>query len=942
MIFENLNVDECLIVNDDILMHYGMPRRSGRYPWGSGENPFQRTEDFLARIDKLKKNGYSEKAIADDLGLTILQYRTQKSLASAERRQLLVERAESLKADGLNNTEIARAMGFKNDSSVRSLLNKDSKNNMNQALETADFIREQIDSKGMIDIGKGVESELHISKERLDQALYILELEGYKIYGGRVPQVTNKGQMTTIKVIGPPDTEHKDIFNFEKVSTLQDYISPDGGDTFEKAYVYPKSMDISRLKVRYAEEGGDQMDGVIQLRRGVPDLSLGDSVYSQVRILVDGDRYLKGMAVYSDDMPKGVDVIFNTNKSKGTPVRDTLKEIKDDPNNPFGSLIKAGISDPDIPHSKGGQSYYYDKNGNKQLSLINKRADEGDWSDWKEGLPSQFLGKQSIGLIKKQLSETIKNKDIEYKEIIQLTNPSVKKAMLETFANDCDSAAVHLKAASLPRTKHQVILPIPSMKDTECYAPNYKNGEKLALIRFPHGGTFEIPIVTVNNKQTEAVKMLGKNPKDVICINAKVASILSGADFDGDTVMAIPTGGKINIKSKPPLKELEGFDTKMAYGGTKSKNKEGQEVYIRNGKEYKIMRNTQNEMGRISNLITDMTLKGATDKELSRAVKHSMVVIDAEKHKLDYQQSYKDNQIAVLKRKYLGDINPETGNYSEGASTLLSRAKSEKSILKTQGSPKVNIKGTRHYDPTRPEGALLYKNATNKDGSPASYINKAGKEINRTQRTTKMADVDDARILISKNNTQVEQYYAQYANHMKALANSARKESIFTKPIPLNREAQNKYKVEVKSIKANILMAEKNAPRERKAQLLANSIIQNKKKDNPDMTKSEIKKAEQQALTYARNKVGAKRYVVPINDREWSAIQAGAVSATVLNKVIKYADVDVLRQRATPKPKATVTKAMEQRIKSMASRGYTNSEISEALSISASTVSNYL
>ena len=27
--------------NDDILIHYGMPRRSGRYPWGSGEDPYQ-------------------------------------------------------------------------------------------------------------------------------------------------------------------------------------------------------------------------------------------------------------------------------------------------------------------------------------------------------------------------------------------------------------------------------------------------------------------------------------------------------------------------------------------------------------------------------------------------------------------------------------------------------------------------------------------------------------------------------------------------------------------------------------------------------------------------------------------------------------------------------------------------------------------------------------
>ena len=103
-----------------------------------------------------------------------------------------------------------------------------------------------------------------------------------------------------------------------------------------------------------ADTGGQAFlmveDGIIQLRRGVKDLSLGDAKYSQVRILVDGDKYLKGMAVYSDNMPDGIDVIFNSNK---TSIEKALKPIKtDDPMNPFGSLIKPN-----------GQSYYDDPNG---------------------------------------------------------------------------------------------------------------------------------------------------------------------------------------------------------------------------------------------------------------------------------------------------------------------------------------------------------------------------------------------------------------------------------------------------------------------------------------------------------------------------------------------------------------------------------------------------
>jgi hypothetical protein len=35
-------------IAEEILMHYGMPRRSGRYPWGSGENRISVAVTFLA------------------------------------------------------------------------------------------------------------------------------------------------------------------------------------------------------------------------------------------------------------------------------------------------------------------------------------------------------------------------------------------------------------------------------------------------------------------------------------------------------------------------------------------------------------------------------------------------------------------------------------------------------------------------------------------------------------------------------------------------------------------------------------------------------------------------------------------------------------------------------------------------------------------------------
>ena len=940
---------------NDILIHYGMPRRSGRYPWGSGEDPYQHGRDFLGRIEELKKTGWTEtpENIKKEFGLSTTQYRAQKGLAKDERRMLNVARAKSLKEDGLGDSEIARKISEElgrdvNESTVRSWLNAESESRMKKARETADFIREQIDKKGMIDVGAGVSHELNISKEKLDQALAILEAEGYPVYGGRVPQVTNPSQKTTIKVVCPPGTEHKDIYNYENIHSLNEYISRDGGDTYEKKFHYPESMDSKRLMIRYKEDGGIDKDGVIELRRNVPDLSLGESRYSQVRILVDGDRYLKGMALYSDDMPDGIDVIFNTNKSKNVPMRDVLKKIKDDPDNPFGSAIK------DV--SLGGQYWYDPKTGERvsastkgaKLGLINKRADEGDWTEWKDALPSQFLAKQSRSLAKKQLDLAVADKTDEYNEISSLTNPTIKKHLLMKYADECDSAAVHLQAAALPGQKYHVIIPITSMKDTEVYAPNYENGTELALIRYPHGGTFEIPILKVNNKQPLAKKLIGTDSIDAVGINSKVAERLSGADFDGDTVMCIPTNdkaGKVKIISTPPLKGLEGFDPKTAYPERKGMK------YMKDpvtGKD-----STQMQMGIISNLITDMTLKGATQDELARAVRHSMVVIDAGKHKLDYKQSEIDNNIAALKKKYQTTIDADGREHTGGASTLLSRSKGEVSVLKRQGSPKVNLKGKAWYDPSKPEGSIVYQIADDVNYEVPKVNRRTGEVIivtkQRTQRSTKMAETDDARTLISDANTPMERLYADYANKMKDLANRARVEAANTGKIAYSKTAKATYSEEVRSLDEKLRVALMNAPRERQAQLRANAEVNAKvrraKEEGRELKNDEIKKAGQQALSRSRadvNSVSRKDRSIKITDREWEAIQSGAISENVLKKILNNADVDELRQRATPRATTTLNQAKINRIKAYSASNYTLGEIAKKLGVSVSTVSKYL
>lgn len=897
----------------DELLHYGMPRRSGRYPWGSGKDPYQHSGDFLSRVDELAKKGMSEKDIAESMGLTTSQLRIQKSLAKDERRQLEVDTAKGLREKGYSLNEIAKQMGYKNDSSVRSLLNEQSESRMKQSKQTAEFLKKQVAEKGMIDVGVGVERELGISKEKLKTALYILEMEGYEVYGGGVPQVNNPGKQTNLKVLCPPGTEHKEIFNYENVHSIQEYTSHDDGKTFE-TFKYPASFDSKRLAIRYAEDGGIEKDGLVEIRRGVEDLNLGGSHYAQVRIMVDGTHYIKGMAVYSDNLPDGVDIMFNTNKTKDKAKMDVLKPIKEDPDNPFGALIKSN-----------GQSYYTDKNGNKKLSPINKTREEGDWNEWADKLPSQFLSKQNLSLVKRQLGLASADKQAEFDEIMSLTNPTVKKALLKSFSDDCDSAAVHLYAAALPRQKYQVILPVPSMKDNEIYAPNYNDGEKVALVRYPHGGLFEIPILTVNNKHKDAKKLIGPNPKDAVCINSKVAERLSGADFDGDTAMVIPTGGSVRISSKPPLKALEGFDPKMEYP-----ERPGMK-YMKSGKTD----NTQNEMGKISNLITDMTLLGASDDELARAVRHSMVVIDAAKHKLDYKKSEADNNIKALKKKYQGHVDPETGRYSEGTGTIVSRAKGQQSVLKRQGSPIIDPETGKQSWKVADDLTYEKKVVDKKTGKVKT------KTITKTQKSTKMFETDDAYSLVSDSRNPVELAYADYANHLKALANQARKEMVTTPDIPYNPIAKAKYQREVDSLVAKANVALKNAPRERQAQTLANAIVQAKIKDNPDMTNKEKKKAGQQALDKMRRQVGAKRELVQITDKEWEAIQAGAISTNKLKTILNNADMDKVKQLAMPRSTKELSQAKINHIATLKASGYTNAQIAQKLGVSTSTIIKY-
>lgn len=890
------------------LIHEGVLRKSGRYPWGSGDNPNQRNKSFLDHVEALKKQGLSEAAISEGLGLkSTTQLRALKSVAKNAIRKDDMMMAMRLKDKGYSNGAIADRMGLKGESSVRALLNPVMQERSDQLANTTQMLREQVAEKTYLDVGTGTEYYINggISNQKMKTAIAALEEEGYKPFWVKVPQV-GTGNFTNTKILTPPGTVFPDVIkNQDKIRGVNSWTDNSGHSW--STVLPPLQINPKRVSVKYKDEGGADADGVIEIRRGVDDLSMGEARFAQVRVAVGGTHYLKGMAMYADDLPDGVDIRFNTNKDSTGNKLDAFKPLKRvylpddvkkkptgpvDDENPFGTIVRQRTS-PD---------------GKKVTSALNIVNEEGNWSSWSSKLSSQFLSKQTTALAKEQLGLRLNEKQAEYDEIMALTNPAVRKLLLEKFADGSDSSSVHLKAAALPRTRNHVILPIKSLKDTEVYAPNYKDGDRVVLVRHPHGGKFEIPELVVNNRNPDAKRLI-KNAVDAVGINARVAQRLSGADFDGDTVLVILNNNK-KVKNQPPLQGLKDFDPQMY-----KLPKDAPEMSARN---------KQLKMGDISNLITDMNIKGANDRDLAAAVRHSMVVIDAEKHHLDYKQSAKDNGIASLKVKYQSKPDGKAG----GAATIISRSSSRQDVGLRK--PRAAKDGGA-IDPATGEKVYQY--------TGEQYVNAKGKTIVKQFTSDKMTETRDARTLSS--GLPMEEVYASYANSMKSLANSARKSAFATKLIPYSPSAKVTFSKEVSTLNSKLNEALKKAPLERQAQVLANAQIRMKLDANPGTDRDELQKIKGQAITVARLRVNPTgKFSIDITPDEWKAIQAGAISNHKLTGILNNADLDTIKALATPRDRLVMNDAKVARASGMLALGYTQAEVASALGVPTSTLNS--
>lgn len=988
---ENLNPSPKL---RDELFHVGVGhddnppgRGSGRFGWGTGANPGQHQFDFLSEVKVLRKRGLTNSEIAKML-LGPKRYLKDGtpiwSNTSDLRAELAIERTRARQKEMIRATElyekfnhnasaVGREMG-KNESSIRSLLNETIAKNTTKYENTADMLRQKVEEKGMIDVSKATEYTLGCTASTKNVALSILEKEGYVTVKVSIPQPGRKDQNTNVVALVKPlpgETPKETFIRVQQnkfdIQPIENY-TPDQGITWWTPE-YPSSLSSKRVMIRYGEEGGAQKDGTIEINPKAKDLSLEGSLYAQVRIAVDDIAYMKGMAIYGleKDFPKGIDVIYNTNKKVGTPAidpnavynpendtwsgKEVLKRLKVnqstmeiDRDNPFGATIKAP-NEKDGVITRGGQHYYIDSDGKEKLSPINKIREEGEWDTWSKNLSSQFLSKQPIKLINQQIDLSLSQKKVELEEIRSLTNQVIRKKLLVDFANNCDANAVDLSVKGVKNQAFQVILPITSMKDTEVYAPRYDDGDTVALIRYPHAGTFEIPILKVNNKQEEA-KTRMKNASDAIGINEKVAAQLSGADFDGDTVVVVPlASNRLSVKAKPYYKELQSFDPKdykLPDSAPPVKN-----------------RTKQMAMGVTTNLIADMTAQAATGSEIIRAVKHSMVVIDSEKHHLDIKGSEKVNDIQSLKNKYQKGFDPETGEETTGASTIFSRAKNPTYINKrreltdtskmTQSELKKWEEGKKVYRETE---EYVKKRITDPSIMTESELEiyNSGKKVYREtnkhvqMKVKRMEVTDDAMTLVRDPNNMKEVAYAKYANELKSMANEARKEARSIKPYKVSVEARKTYANEVESLERKLRVAQSNNPRERRATMIANSMMSEKMKSNPDMDYEHQQREEVRCMTVARGMVGAKKKLVDITDSEWNAIQANAISSTKLAEILNNTDQEAFKKRATPKTQSKeLTSIQINRIISMSNSGmYTQKEIADSLGISASTVSSVI
>jgi len=838
------------------LIHYGTKRHSGRYPWGSGGNESGTTK----QIQELLNKGYSYKDIANKLGTTASEIKSYISYSKTQETNHMIHQIAAKKQHGYSNVEIAKQLGV-SEGLVRYYSNKQISEKKAASNERVDKVSKSLESildKHIgVDVGTGVNVNLNLTNSEMNKVIVGLKDKGYKVEMINVPDPTNRAITVLHQILTKESVTGRDLHQ-----SINDIVSVN----VKANKVSTGTKPISISKTRVAIKHDPSKDGMIYIRPGVKDIFIPvGKTYCQARILVGENKYLKGMAVYSDDIPKGKDVQFFHSKATDS------KALKD---------IEKGIN------IFGSNVYQYEKNGvQSAINVVGSKPGagvEGYWDGWNSArnLSTQFLAKQPPKAITERIRATKLDLAKELKDINSISNPTIKSWALENFSLALDKKAASMDVSAFPRQSNKVIFGI-DIKDNEVYAPTYNSGETIALVRYPHAGTFEIPVLKVNNNNPSGRKILG-NAIDAIGISAKSAAQLSGADYDGDTVIAIPAK---YVKATAPVKSLIDFDPRKAYpnGPTTPRITEKQK---------------QEKMGEITNLISDATIRGASVSELTRLVKHSMVVIDSYKHNLDYKQSEIDNDIASLKKKY------------RQTASIISDAKSPAYVNRELDT---SAKGRSYSLPIDSKGNIVYKESTTK-----RYKSKVDK----------ISLIDNPEKHYTSSNG-VESSYASYSEHLKNMARSARLQSAkVSKAYSVNEAAAKEYKNEIASISYKLGQFERSKAAER--QVNRKTLAKSAKSD--DTTK-----AEQIRANY-RKQYGVAP--LQLTKREAEALAKGALPKSTVVKALKA--FKGLNYSSFTKSTQATTKLQASNVKRYKNLGYNYSEIANILGISVDRVKQYL
>lgn len=238
---------------DDILVHYGTPRHSGRYPWGSGDEPYQHSLNFMSRVDECRKQGMSQVEIARSMGMKTTEYRKQISLANATINAKRMQVVTKLREKGYSPTAIEKKTGIK-ESTVRSMLKSQAAVRGDAATKNAETLKTIMKDKPYLDIGAGAEHQLGISKVQLNNAVSRLESEGYVRH--KVPVIqAGTGKQINVVALCPPGTEWKTVAqNKQNIRMIKDTYSEDGGMTADMLE-RPRSLSSKRICIKYSDQG---------------------------------------------------------------------------------------------------------------------------------------------------------------------------------------------------------------------------------------------------------------------------------------------------------------------------------------------------------------------------------------------------------------------------------------------------------------------------------------------------------------------------------------------------------------------------------------------------------------------------------------------------------------------------------------------------------------